>query len=351
MTELILKTPSSSCKILIGQGLLKKAGQLSAPIIKGRTAAVVTDENVGPLHADSLREGLEAAGFAVKVITLPAGEEHKRLSTVARLYDFFLDSGLTRSDAVFALGGGVVGDMAGYAAATYMRGIPVVQVPTTLLAQVDSSIGGKTGVDLPRGKNLVGAFHQPRLVISDIDTLRTLPEPVFKDGMAEVLKYGFIWDEALLRETENGSVNSIEAVVSRCAAIKAKVVSQDELDTGLRNLLNFGHTLGHAMEKLGDFTAYSHGQAVAAGMVLACHIGEHLGTTPAGTAERAASAARSWGLPDSVPYGAKKLFEAAMSDKKKSGHSLTLVLLRRPGEATLHPIPAADLLGLLERCL
>ncbi|NCB64291.1 MAG: 3-dehydroquinate synthase, partial [Clostridia bacterium] len=201
MTEFTLKTPSSNCKIVIGEGLLTEAGHLADPILKGRTAAVVTDENVGPLHARALRGGLESAGFAVKLITLPAGEEYKRLETVSRLYDFFLSSGLTRSDAVFALGGGVVGDMAGFAAATYMRGVPVVQLPTTLLAQVDSSIGGKTGVDLPRGKNLVGAFHQPLLVVADTDTLKTLPEPVFKDGMAEVLKYGYIRDAALLRET------------------------------------------------------------------------------------------------------------------------------------------------------
>ena len=249
----------------IGGGLLDRAGELLAGATKSRRCAVVTDSAVGPLYGDRVLAALERAGFAPLLFTFPAGERSKNLSTYGQILDFFAKNRLTRSDLAVALGGGVTGDMAGFAAATYQRGVDYVQIPTTFLAASDSSVGGKTAVDLAEGKNLVGAFWQPRLVICDTDTFRTLPGEVFDDGAAETVKHGLIADRDFLRLLMTGDLRErIDDVVRRNVEIKAAVVAEDEFEGGRRKILNFGHTLGHAIEQLSGF-AITHGHAVARG--------------------------------------------------------------------------------------
>ena len=250
------------------------------------------------------------------------------------------DFRVTRKDVIVALGGGVCGDMAGFAAATYLRGIDFIQVPTSLLAQVDSSVGGKTGVDLAQGKNLVGAFHQPIGVLIDPDTLNTLPDRFIADGMAEVIKYGCIKDAAFFENLESvDALSHIEDVIETCVSIKRDVVSRDEREAGERMLLNFGHTLGHAIEKIYNFTGITHGMAVAVGMVLISRAGEKQGITPSGTADRIAALCEKYELPTSDSASFADMAEAAMGDKKTAGSSINLVLLKGIGESVIYPLP------------
>ena len=273
---------------------------------------------------------------------IPAGEEHKRLSTVEGIYHDLLASGMTRKDLIIALGGGVVGDITGFAAATFLRGVSLCQIPTTLLAQVDSSVGGKTGVDLPEGKNLVGAFYQPRLVLIDPAVLATLPDQTFADGMAEVIKYGYISNREILDMVSAPDYKkNIERIICECVRIKRDVVTIDEHDTGLRMILNFGHTIGHAAEKLGNYVDLTHGQAVAVGMVAAMRLSAMLGNED--LSERLIGILEHIGLPTELKYGREDIYRSLLSDKKKFGATVNFILVREPGRAEITPIGAEKL--------
>ena len=294
---------------------------------------MVSDDTVAPLYGARVLASLEAAGLQASLYTFPAGEQSKNLTTYGKLLEHMARERLTRSDCVAALGGGVTGDMAGFAAATYQRGIDYIQIPTTFLAAADSSVGGKTAVDLEAGKNLVGAFWQPRAVICDTDTFRTLPEDTFLDGVAETVKHGLIADADFFRFLLEADLRGdIDRIVRRDVEIKAAVVGEDEFERGRRKILNFGHTLGHAMEKLSGY-ATPHGHAVAVGMVLAARGAERLGYSPAGTLETVLEANERLGLPSRCPYGAQALYEAATGDKKRGGDHIDVVVLEEIGRA------------------
>ncbi|MEG2420606.1 MAG: 3-dehydroquinate synthase, partial [Oscillospiraceae bacterium] len=295
---------------------------------------------------------LAAADYDATLITIPAGESSKSVAMLEWVYDRFMDFGLTRTDGVVALGGGVVGDLAGFAAATILRGVDMVQIPTTLLAQVDSSVGGKVAVDLAAGKNLAGAFHQPKLVLMDPAVLGTLDDKTFADGMAEVIKYGCIMDADFFLQLETAPsrgeiMGNIDSILYTCCNLKQKVVVLDEHDTGERMLLNFGHTLGHAYELAGNYTRYTHGQAVAAGMVKAAELGVALGVTPQNTPERIAVLLACFGLPVQIDCTREEYTAAIALDKKGAGGDISLVLLAELGRAILHKIPKEELLQLL----
>ena len=345
-----------SYDIHIAPGRLDDTGKLCQQVLPRATRlAVVTDDTVGGLYAHRLLQSLWPRGYTASVISLPAGEQTKSLYNLGVLYDSFMEMGLTRTDAVVALGGGVVGDLAGFAAATILRGVDFVQVPTTLLAQVDSSVGGKVAIDLPAGKNLAGAFWQPRLVVMDPEVLDTLEDKTFSDGMAEVIKYGCIRDAAFFRALEKtpsrrAVMENIESVLYTCCDLKRAVVEKDERDTGERMVLNFGHTLGHAYEKAGHYETWTHGQAVAAGMCLAARLGAALGVTPAGVPERVEALVSAFGLPTRIPCTQADYAAAVGLDKKGTGEQITLVLLEDLGRAVLHRMSKRELLGLLEGC-
>lgn len=326
---------SRSYEVKIGSGLLDAVGSEAARITDGQ-AFVVTDETVAPLYLKRVADSLRAAGLTVSTASVPAGEASKSVEYYVNLLHLFAAKRLTRSDAVIALGGGVIGDLAGFAAATYLRGVPVIQIPTTLLAMVDSSVGGKTAIDLPAGKNLVGAFHQPSLVLCDPEALSTLPEDVFRDGCAEVVKTAVLFDRALFdRLRDEGTGFDREAVIARCVEHKRDVVCRDEFDTGARQLLNLGHTVGHAVEKCSAFTV-SHGKAVAIGTAI-------MARAFSADADEIVSVLRAFGLPTETDFSAEVLANAALSDKKRAGDTLTLVVPERVGRATLRTIPVGEL--------
>jgi len=349
MEKLRVEAKNGSYDLFFGGGLLDRAGEFLSPW-SGRKAAVVTDENVGALYGERLQKALEKGEIDAQIITLPAGEKTKSIGTLTALYSRFAALGITRSDCVVALGGGVIGDAAGYAAASYLRGVSFVQVPTSLLAQVDSSVGGKVAVDILEGKNLVGAFYQPSLVLADTDVLETLPKRELLCGLAEVIKYGAIRDEALLCRIENDPEHiDYGQLTSRCCAIKADYVEKDPFDKGVRMELNFGHTLGHAVEKCAGYGTVLHGEGVAIGMAAAAKWGETLGVTAAGTAKRLKELLVHVGLPVAIPeeLNEKALLGAMGNDKKSSGSVVRTVLLRRAGEAVLHPASREELTGLV----
>lgn len=321
--------------VKIGRGLLADIGAEAAGITRGHVL-VVSDENVAPLYLAKVVADLRQAGLTVSSVSLPAGEATKSIEYYVNLLNILAAKRLTRSDAVIALGGGVIGDLAGFAAATYLRGIPVVQIPTTLLAMVDSSVGGKTAIDLPAGKNLVGAFHQPSLVLCDPDVLSTLPEDVFRDGCAEVVKTAVLFDRELFDHLrERGTAFDREKVISRCVALKRDVVCRDEFDTGERQLLNLGHTVGHAIERCSGYSV-SHGRAVAVGAAIMARAFSE-------DADEIVSVLRAFGLPTQTEFSPEELAAAALADKKRSGDTVTLVIPERIGKASLKPIPVGDL--------
>lgn len=342
MTNVTVRA-SRTYDVQIGSGLLASAGSaLTALLPPPRTVMVVSDDTVFALWGETLTGSLSAAGYTVKEFVFPNGEGSKNADTLLSLWQALAGEGLTRTDCLAALGGGVVGDLTGFAAATYLRGIPVVQFPTTLLAMVDSSVGGKTGIDLPTGKNLVGAFNQPVGVFCDTDTLETLPDDIFSDGCAEVIKYGYIGDSALLASLEHDFSTDPEAVIARCVADKRDVVEADELDVGKRQLLNLGHTAGHAVEACSDF-AISHGSAVAIGMVLMTRAAIARGLCTPDVLTHMTAMLQRYGLPTDCPFEAKALAAVAMKDKKRAGASMTLVLPRCIGESVLYKISADEL--------
>ena len=350
MKTLNVNLPGRSYDILMKRGLLSRAGELCrAALPKASRLFVVTDSTVGPLYLNRIIPSLENAGFESAICEIPAGEASKCVEQLSRLWECMMDFGLTRTDAVVALGGGVVGDLAGFAAATILRGVDFVQIPTTLLAQVDSSVGGKVAIDLQHGKNLAGAFWQPRLVLMDPAVLGTLDDKAFADGMAEVIKYGCIRDAAFLswleqRPSRQEIMAEIEHVLYTCCDIKRAVVVEDERDTGARMVLNFGHTLGHAYELAGHYQTWTHGQAVAAGMVKAAELGVTLGVTPAGLPERIGVLLGCFGLPVSISCTHADYAAAIGLDKKGVGDSISVILLEEAGRAVVHPMPKAKLL-------
>ena len=354
MKTLTVALPGRSYDILIERGLLDQAGEhCRAVLLRAERLFVVTDSNVAPLYAHRLEDSLAAAGFSVTVHAVPAGEASKCAGQLAGLWEAMMEAGLTRTDAVVALGGGVVGDLAGFAAATILRGVDFVQIPTTLLAQVDSSVGGKVAIDLEAGKNLAGAFWQPKLVLMDPDTLDTLPDATFADGMAEVVKYGCILDggffEFLAARPSREEIRAeIEHILYTCCDLKRSVVAQDERDTGRRMLLNFGHTLGHAYELAGRYETWTHGEAVAAGMVLAARLGVDLGITPAEVPGTIAAALAALDLPTEISCSQEDYAAAVGRDKKGMGDDIALVVLEELGHAVRHKMPKAELLALLE---
>ena len=341
-------------EIQIERGALDRAGELCAKALhRARKLAVITDSNVERLYLVRTGESLRKAGFQVECFTIPAGESSKNAQQLVRLWEQLMAFGMTRTDAVVALGGGVVGDLAGFVAATLLRGVDFVQIPTTLLAQVDSSAGGKVAIDLQAGKNLAGAFWQPSLVIIDPDCLNTLPDRTFSDGMAEVIKYGCILDEALFELLDRcgsraGVMEHIEEVVYTCCDLKRRVVVEDERDTGARQLLNFGHTIGHAFELAGHYETWTHGQGVAAGMNWAAQLGVALGVTPPEAVERIQEILGKYDLPLDIPCPWDTMTRAVGLDKKRTGDSIYLIVLEQLGKAVRRKMTRDELLGLLE---
>ena len=346
--ELEVKT-SSPYKIIIERGCIGRIGGRAGEIFSSKSkAAVIADSNVFPLYAEKIAGCLEKSGFKTFLYKFPAGEENKRLAEITKMYSFLAENSFTRSDFIVAVGGGVTGDMAGFAAATYLRGIKFIQVPTSLLAQIDSSVGGKTGVDLPEGKNLVGAFHQPSLVLIDPDTLSTLPELFISDGMGEAVKYGCIAGGGLFEKFENGIVKEdIENIIFNCVDIKRDIVEKDEFESGCRMLLNFGHTFGHALEKIHGYRGLTHGAAVGIGMVMMAKCGEAAGLTEKGTAGRIQSVLAKYGLPVCDSADIEKIAETTASDKKNRGDRINLVMLKKIGESFIYTVGRKDVIKLL----
>jgi 3-dehydroquinate synthase len=344
-----------SYDIVIGAGLLDRSDAFEG-LPPAADAVIVTNEAVGPLYASRLRATLAARHQRVRTITLPDGEVHKTLATLTSIFDALLEQGFDRRTTLFALGGGVVGDMAGFAAACYMRGIPYVQVPTTLLAQVDSSVGGKTAVNHPLGKNMIGVFNQPLRVIADLTTLESLPQRELVAGLAEVIKYGPIadevfldWTEAHLDELLRRDVNALAHVVKRSCEIKASVVGQDERESGLRAILNFGHTFGHAIEAGLGYGEWLHGEAVGCGMVMAADLSARLGMIPESHVERLRTLIRRAGLPVVGPrLGVERYLALMRLDKKSSAGEIRFVVLEGAGQASVRPAPDALVARVIE---
>ena len=328
--------------IIIEKGILDKVGEESAKVIKPCAAAILTDSNVAPLYAERLEKSLISSGFSPLRFTIAAGEESKSAESYLSFLNFLAENKITRSDCIFALGGGVVGDLAGFAAATYLRGIKFIQIPTTLLAMVDSSVGGKTAIDISAGKNLVGAFYQPSLVLCDYHTLDTLPDNVFADGCAEVIKYGIINDKPLFDKLKNPIKDQIEDVIENCVRDKRDVVDADERDVGVRQLLNLGHTAAHSIEMLSSFEI-SHGSAVAMGTALISRAAARLGLCPERDVEEIVKMLKSYGLPTECPYSAPELTKIALSDKKRSGGRINLIIPFGIGNSQIYEIDVTEL--------
>lgn len=330
--------------ILIEKGLLSKAGALIKTVLCSKKLALISDTNVYELYGKRVTESLEKEGYEVCTFVYKAGEASKNLTTITNMVEFMADNGLTRADGVVALGGGVCGDMAGFSAAVYLRGIKFVQIPTSLLAQVDSSVGGKTGVDLPQGKNLCGAFHQPSLVIIDPDVLDTLTDHHFADGMGEVIKAGCIKSASLFERLENENPKDfIEDMIFECLDIKRQVVENDEKEQGERALLNFGHTCGHAIEKLWNFETVSHGEAVGIGMVMITEVGERLGITEKGTKDRIVNVLKKNNMKIADTHSVAEIVGAMSADKKRTGTGIKFAVLSSIGSSYIYPVKNEDI--------
>lgn len=332
-------------EILIQRGILDRCGEEVRKVSKAKKAMIISESNVFPLYGEKVVNSMKNADFEVFTFVFEAGEHSKNLETIYAMYNALADNGLTRGDIIVALGGGVTGDMSGFAASTYLRGIDFVQIPTSLLSQVDSSVGGKTGVDIPQGKNLVGAFWQPNVVLIDPDTLDTLTPHFFADGMGEVIKYGCIKSAELFETLENENAKDIiDEIIYQCVKIKRDVVEKDERDHGERALLNFGHTLGHAIEKEHNFKDISHGQAVAVGMVMMTKATEMAKLTPAGTADRIAKLCEKYNLPTTDNTEVENIVKSSFSDKKSGNSDISLIILDKIGESRIYPVAKADML-------
>ena len=333
---------SKQYDIRIGSGLLATLGEAAKQLGKAEKVCIVSDSTVWNLYGEAVQKNLETFDFLVSSYVFPAGEAQKNGSTLLKLLSCLANHQLTRSDLIVALGGGVVGDLAGFAAATYLRGIRFIQVPTTLLAAVDSSVGGKTAIDLPEGKNLVGAFWQPSLVICDTDTLNTLPEDIFRDGCAEVIKYGILYDPDLFAELEHSGMGfDRESVIARCVELKRNVVMEDEFDTGARMKLNLGHTIGHGVEAKSQFTI-SHGKAVSIGIAIVTR------AALCQDRQRILSLLQQFSLPIHTDYTAEDLYIHALSDKKRSGNTVNLIIPHRIGNCAITPMNVNQIKSFIE---
>lgn len=338
---------SQTYPIWIGTDLLAACGELLRGRTKAQTAAIITDDTVDALYSDTVTEALDKGGFRVIKFVFPHGEPSKCSKTLNQIYDFLCENEITRTDCLVALGGGVVGDITGFAAATFLRGLDYVQIPTTLLAQVDSSVGGKTAIDLPGGKNLVGAFKQPVAVICDTDTLKTLPDKFLSDGMGEVIKYGMIRDAALFALLEQHTLETIHTVIDDviyvCIDIKRTVVEHDEFDTGERMILNFGHTLGHAVESYYHYETYTHGSAVAAGMCMMTRK-----TCSDAVYQRLCKCVAAYRLPTTVPAPVSALVQLCGKDKKRANADLRFIVCETIGDAQIRTMPFTEFVAWME---
>ena len=339
---------SKRYQVQIGPGLLPGLGEKVAALGKVQKVCIVSDSTVWPLYGAAADASLHAAGLNTCSFVFPAGEASKCGSTFLELLNFLAENRLTRSDILIALGGGVVGDLTGFAAACFLRGIRFVQVPTTLLAAVDSSVGGKTAIDLPGGKNLAGAFWQPSLVLCDTDCLNTLPEDIFRDGCAEVIKTAILFDEPLFLElVRDGLHFDREKVIAACVAHKRDVVNADEFDRGQRQKLNLGHTIGHGVEAMSDFTL-SHGKSVAIGTAIAARAAAKLGICDQGTATRIMWLLEKFGLPIFTHHTAAELAQMALSDKKRAGNTVNQILPKAVGDCIISPTPVTELESIIQ---
>lgn len=339
--ELLVDLKERSYPIIIEKGIINRVGEKITNVYKGKKILIITDDNVNKYYGEIVCNSLRDSNFDIKLLSLKPGEETKNFNTLSILYNELLNFNLTRSDLIIALGGGVIGDLTGFVASTYLRGVDFIQIPTSLLAQVDSSVGGKVAVDLDRGKNLVGSFYHPKCVLIDPEVLSTLEDRFFIDGMAEVIKYGCIKDSKFfnyLEKMENNQqlINNMEEVIHKCCDVKRKVVENDEKDKGERMLLNFGHTLGHAIEQHYNYTKYSHGEAVAIGMYIISKISENIGLTKKGTAQRIKDILVKYNLPYEMDVDIKDILDVINLDKKKLGKDLNLIILKEIGNSEIY---------------
>ena len=348
MEKLHINLDEKSYDIFIERGIFEEVGKYISKIYKKKKIVVVTDTNVDKLYGDKLIENLKNSGYTASKVVFDAGEESKNFDTLTEVYEKIIDAGIKRGDLLVAFGGGVVGDLAGFAASTIYRGLDFVQIPTTLLAQVDSSVGGKVAVDTSRGKNLVGSFYQPKMVIIDPELLKTLEEREVRSGMAEVIKYGAIYDNEFFdylmkKENLKTSMEDIEKIIKRCCEIKAKVVEIDELDLGLRMILNFGHTLGHAIEKYYNYGKYTHGEAISIGMYEITKLGERLGITKIGESEKIKEILKKYELPIEDNVKLEDLIEIMKTDKKNISGILNFIFLSEIGKVEMKKVPEEEI--------
>ena len=344
----VLVSASKDYEVIIDKGILSNIGEYIKNFVAGRIAAIITDDIVNELYSDEVEKSLSNEGYIVQKYVFKNGEQSKNANVYIDIVNFLARNKLSRTDVVVALGGGVVGDMAGFAAATYLRGIKFVQIPTTLLAAVDSSVGGKTAIDLEVGKNLVGAFYQPDLVICDYKTLDTLKPETFSDGCAEVIKYGVIASEELFYKCLKGIKENLEEIIYECVSIKRNIVAEDEYDTGLRHLLNFGHTIGHGVEACSGYTI-THGKAVAIGMVAITKAAINLGLCKEDVLDKLNKCLELCNLPLSTSYSADELYNIMLSDKKIDGSNINLVIPTCIGKAVLHKVSTSELMIYLQK--
>lgn len=344
MKSLSINLPDTSYSIYIKKGLLDEVGCKIKKIYTGQKIAIVTDDNVYKLYGDKIKNVLERNNFKIKFIVIKNGEKSKSINVLQDIYNGFLNFNLTRSDLIITLGGGVVGDIGGFAAATFLRGVPFIQIPTTLLSQIDSSIGGKVAVNLGRGKNLIGNFYHPKAVFIDPEVLKTLDKRVFNDGLSECIKYGCIKDEGLFSKLLNYAsyeelYKNIEYIIYSCCSIKKEFVEHDEKDTGKRMILNFGHTIGHAIEQYFNYDVYTHGEAVAIGMYIIVNNSEIIGETKKGTAKKIKELLIKYNLPWNVEkMDMNEIIKTINLDKKRDGNNINLILIKDVGESFIKKI-------------
>lgn len=356
MESVKVRLGNRSYPILIENGLLKQAGKIIAELPLRKVAAVITNTTIAPLYLPTLKKSLEDASFKVNEIIIPDGEQYKDPSQIEKIYSDLLTMDLDRNSPVIALGGGVVGDISGFAASTFLRGVPFIQIPTTLLAQVDSSVGGKTGVNLPDGKNMVGTFYQPVIVIIDPQALKTLDPREIRAGLSEVIKYGIIRDKDFfsflhdnIEQTLNLHEPTISHIIKTCCIIKADITSRDETEQGLRSILNFGHTIGHAIETLTHYTEYLHGEAVSIGMAAAAKLSSAWGSGLLDDYEKVKALLQKAGLPTEMPgFSLHQYNNVIQKDKKKSGDRIRMVLMKKPGEVFLEEVNSEKLMSALK---
>ena len=342
--ELKLNAKNGDYSIFIEENSLQTAGTHAKKLTGGKVF-VVTDSNVFPLYFETVKASLENEGLSVSHYVIPAGESSKSLEMLGILYEECVKNRITRTDLIVALGGGVVGDLTGFLAASYLRGVNLLQIPTTFLVQIDSSVGGKTAIDLPSGKNLVGAFYQPKTVLIDPMVLSTLSQEIFADGMAEAIKYACIRDKELLSLLKAPKENLLK-IITRCVSIKRDVVEKDEFDTGERMILNYGHTIGHCIEQAGNYIEFTHGQAVAVGMVCILRMGQALGKVTKEEAEEVIRLIKDSHLPITVPYQGETCLQTVVNDKKMAGKTLRMVLPDGLGNCSIEEIDPQEFMKL-----